>query len=126
MTVNPTSAAAVTPLDEQAISRLRELDPDGRLRVLERILTTYETSLLRLTGQLVQARDRGDGHAVSEIAHTLKSSSASVGALAFARECAEVERLLRAGAEVDLGVRCDILLAEADRALAAVRAMLRA
>ena len=125
MTAQPSRPAAVEPLDEQAIARLRELDPQGRSGLIARILQTYEASLLRQMAKLVEARDRADAKAVGEIAHTLKSSSQSIGALAMARVCGEIERALREPAGVDATPQAERLLAEGDRALVAVRAMLR-
>jgi len=117
--------SAFEPLDEQAIARLRTLDPDGRLGVVNRILSTYETSLRRLLAELVEAGDRSSAKAVADIAHTLKSSSASVGAAGMAARCSDVEATLRGGDATRLPSHVADLLAEGDRALAAVRAMLR-
>jgi HPt (histidine-containing phosphotransfer) domain-containing protein len=116
---------APVSLDEQALARLRELDPDGRHGVLLRVMRTFESSLLRLLAQAVEARDRGDIAGLGSIAHTLKSSSASVGALALSAGCAEIEKAVRAGETADIGPRVENLLSEGERALVAVRAMLR-
>ena len=78
-------------LDDDAIRRLRELDPTGESRLLTRVFNAFETSLSRLLPQLVQARDAADASGVRLVAHTLKSSSATVGALELSRLCAEVE-----------------------------------
>ena len=87
---------APTPvLDEEALQRLRELDPGGRSHLLERVLRAFESSLLRLAPQLREARQRGDLQAVRHVAHTLKSSSASIGALRLSRLCAEIEAAVR-------------------------------
>ena len=112
-------------LDATALARLRELDPDGRHGVVMRVLAAFETSLARMLVQLAAQREDGDAGVVSGIAHTLKSSSASVGALALAQACAEVERRLRAGEPGDLGVDVARLVQEGELALAAVGAMLR-
>jgi len=126
MNAKPTSsAAAPLILDEKALAVLRELDPDGRHGVLLRVMRTFESSLLRLMTQTVEARDRGDLEAARHIAHTLKSSSASVGALALSACCGDVERMVRTGDTADIGARLENLLSEGERALAAVRAMLR-
>jgi HPt (histidine-containing phosphotransfer) domain-containing protein len=92
-------AALSDVLDEHALRRLAELDPDDRGGLLRRVLLTYEQSLRRLAGQFEQARLDSDAQGLRQVAHTLKSSSASVGALALARHCADVERGLRDGAE---------------------------
>ena len=59
------------------------------------------TTRLADLGTAVAARD---GEAVARIAHTLKSSSGSLGALALARVCDEIETRLRAGGGYDLAV----------------------
>jgi HPt (histidine-containing phosphotransfer) domain-containing protein len=126
MNAKPTPpAAAPLSLDEQALARLRELDPDGKHGVVLRVMRTFESSLLRLLTQAVEARDRGDLPAIGHIAHTLKSSSGSVGALALSACCADIERAVRNGETADLAPRLENLLSEGERALAAVRAMLR-
>lgn len=122
----PRQAAEATPLDAQALQRLRELDPDGRHGVVQRVLQTFETSLQRQLALAADARTRGDAQAVGNVAHMLKSSSASVGALAFAARCAEVERAVRGGTLLDLDAEVENLLTEGGRALAAVRAILNA
>jgi HPt (histidine-containing phosphotransfer) domain-containing protein len=53
---------------------------------------------------------------IRHVVHTLKSSSASIGALALARLCAEIESSIRAEAFATLPERLD----EMDRELAAV------
>jgi HPt (histidine-containing phosphotransfer) domain-containing protein len=112
-------------LDAAALARLRELDPEGRLGVVERVLKAFETSLSRMIGQLQAERAGGNAGVVAAVAHTLKSSSASVGALALSRACAEVERRLRNEEPGDLGTEIERLLGESHAALAAVKAMLR-
>ena len=121
------SAPGVPPvtLDATALARLRELDPDGRHGVVVRVLEAFETSLGRLLGQLREEPDAGDAAVVAGIAHTLKSSSASVGALALSARCAEIERRLREGADGDLQADVQRLLAEGEAALHAVGSMLR-
>ena len=121
------SAPGVPPvtLDATALARLRELDPDGRHGVVVRVLEAFETSLGRMLGQLRTELDAGDPAVVAGIAHTLKSSSASVGALALSARCAEIERRLREGADGDLQADVQRLLAEGEAALRAVGSMLR-
>ncbi len=113
------------PLDETALGRLRELDPDGRHGVLLRVLTAFETSLTRALGQLQEPQTGSDAKLVAGLAHTLKSSSASVGALALSAACAQVEARLRAGQTAALRDDVDLLLVHGRAALRAVGAMLR-
>lgn len=120
----PPPAAEAAVLDEQALGRLRELDPDGRHGVVQRVLQTFVTSLDKQLGLAAEARDRGDAVAVGNIAHMLKSSSASVGALTFSARCAALEKAVRSGTVTDLPAEVENLLTEGRRALAAVRAIL--
>ncbi|MDO9094014.1 MAG: Hpt domain-containing protein [Rubrivivax sp.] len=118
-------AGTVPSLDAQALGRLRELDPDGRQGVVPRVLAAFETSLARMLTQLQVEADDPDPAVVASIAHMLKSSSASVGALALASTCADVERRIRTG---DLScVQRDIgrLISDGEAAQQAVGAILR-
>jgi HPt (histidine-containing phosphotransfer) domain-containing protein len=90
------SAAQNCGLDDEALRRVRGLDPAGRGdQLLRRLLCVFEKSIDRMLIQLEQARAAADAKAVHMVAHTLKSSSAAVGALALSRQCALVEQLTR-------------------------------
>jgi len=108
-------------LDAAAMAELRALDPDGRAQLVKRVLSTYQGSLARLMAQLAQARTEQAWDQVSRVAHTLKSSSASIGALALSAACAEIERLLRAGEHAQALPVLDRFAAEAGRVEIAVR-----
>jgi HPt (histidine-containing phosphotransfer) domain-containing protein len=112
-------------LDERALAQLRALDPDGRHGVLQRVFGAFEASLLRLPSQLAGLSASTDAKALGDIAHTLKSSSASVGALGLARWCAQAEQAARAGELERLDVAVAGLRVESARVLGLVRAMLR-
>lgn len=109
-------------LDAQALSRLRELDPSGQGGLLQRVLGAYVVALDHALLQWAGARTAGDRGALRTVAHTLKSSSASVGALALSALCAEVEKALRDGPLEGLDDRLDAVAAEAARVLGALRA----
>lgn len=111
-------------LDEATLGRLRQLDPDGSRGFLVQVLKTYEASLQRHLGTLDEAAASGDVRRAGDVAHTLKSSSGSIGALDFAQCCAAVERLARAGDAAALGAPLALMRSEAARVLLAVRAML--
>jgi HPt (histidine-containing phosphotransfer) domain-containing protein len=113
------------PLDAQALDRLRELDPDGRQGVVQRVLAAYDTSLTRMVVQLRLQAEAPDADVVAGIAHTLKSSSASVGALALSRACAELEARLRGGEVADLSHDIDRIVALIEAAQRAAAAILR-
>lgn len=113
-------------LDEVALGKLRELDPEGRAGILVRVLRTYETSLQRTLVALAEAGQGPDVIEVRRHAHTLKSSSASVGALALAALCAEAEALARDSNVAGLPRVLQSLQDEGRRVTAAVQAMLQA
>jgi histidine phosphotransfer protein HptB len=128
-TPSPTAVPAIPAdrprLDEAALARLRELDPDGRHGVVQRVMVAFTTSLSRTLEQLRAEPMPPRADVLRTIAHTLKSSSASVGALELSAACAEIERRLREGVAVDLDADRARLEAECARALQAVEAMLR-
>lgn len=112
-------------LDAQALARLRELDPDGRMGVLNRVLVAFESSLQRMIGQLELQGHPGEATVVANMAHTLKSSSASVGALQLSKACAEIESKLRKGDTSALQLDISRLISEGRAAQVAVAAILR-
>jgi HPt (histidine-containing phosphotransfer) domain-containing protein len=112
-------------LDATALARLRELDPDGRHGVLQRVLTAFETSLVRMHAQVSAELPTPDAEVLKSVSHTLKASSAAVGALSLAKCCGDLERGLREGTVADLPFEVRRLLAETEAALGAVGDMLR-
>lgn len=119
------SDARVTTLDADALQRLRDLDPKGKNRLLERVLGAFETSAVRLSKQLVEARRSNDMDSVRLVAHTLKSSSASIGALVLSRLCAEIETQVRTGALAGLDDRLDAVDLELEAVLQTVSPLLK-
>jgi len=112
-------------LDAQALLQLRELDPSGENRVMERVLRAFESSLSSLLAQAETAQLQDDRDTIRHVAHTLKSSSASVGALELSRRCAATETLLREQTDADLFPHVRGMRSEGQRVLVAVQAALR-
>jgi HPt (histidine-containing phosphotransfer) domain-containing protein len=81
--------------DEQALQRLEALDPSGQNHLLVRVMKAFEVSLQRMSTQLVTALAERDLAGMRHVVHTLKSSSASVGALRLSQLCLDVETGLR-------------------------------
>ncbi len=90
-------ASRAVVLDMATIERIRQMERRGATRLLERLISTYRTTAIRLLADGVAALGRDDGTALRQAAHTLKSSSANVGALELARLCSETELLARGG-----------------------------
>ncbi|MCO5123131.1 MAG: Hpt domain-containing protein [Rhizobacter sp.] len=84
-------------LDPEALARLRELDPEGQSKLLSRVAGAFGTSVARLLPQLKTALEARDMAAIRHVAHTLKSSSASIGAVKLSRLCADIESMSREG-----------------------------
>ena len=113
-----------TVLDAAALAALAQLDPNGANRLMQRVLTTYRSSMARLLAQLAQARAKPDPTTQRLVAHTLKSSSASVGALLLSRLCSDAEKALRDGRLDEVPGLFDQLVAEPARVDAAVLQLL--
>jgi len=112
------------PLDADALARLRELDPGDANGLLDRVIAAYLNSLDRLLPELNAARGPGGTlDTVRQVAHTLKSSSASLGALKLSRHCAEVETLARNGQTERIEAEIDAMLEELGRARVALSAL---
>jgi HPt (histidine-containing phosphotransfer) domain-containing protein len=82
-------------LDTASLDQLRQLDPTGGSGFVARVLGTYVRSLERHEAEARQAWQARQWDALSRTAHTLKSASASVGALVFSGLCADVETHIR-------------------------------
>jgi CheY-like chemotaxis protein/HPt (histidine-containing phosphotransfer) domain-containing protein len=86
---------AATLLDRTVLARMRE--DLGDAAVVAEIVDMFFADAPRVLDQWRRAIATGDGDAARRAAHTLKGTSASVGAVALARCCADAEALLRAG-----------------------------
>jgi len=120
------AAFAEPVIDPEAIARLRELDPSGQQGVVQRVLRAYETSLARHLGDIAGARDGGDLDRLMRAVHTLKSSSAAVGALAFSQRCADIEQAAREAQSMPEATEIEAVLRQGQVVLAAIGAMLAA
>lgn len=119
------SNASWPVLDPQALAHVCELDPTGRNRLLERVLQAFEASSVRLRPQLEAAHAAGDRAGMRFVAHTLKSSSASVGALGLSQVCSEFEAAIRLNTEDDLQSQFSAMTSALDAALQAIAQILR-
>lgn len=82
-------------LDPSSLDQLRQLDPTGGSGFVVRVLGTYIRSLERHEAEARQAHSAGQWDVLARTAHTLKSASASVGALTFSQICADIEGHIR-------------------------------
>jgi CheY-like chemotaxis protein len=112
--------------DELAVQRLVELDPSGRNHLLERVTKMFANSVDKYIGQLEDAWGAQDLKTVRDVAHTMKSSSANLGALKLSHCCVEIETVIREQTGDDLGPLINALREEAARVIQALPLLLEA
>lgn len=88
---------ATITLDPQAIEALRALQMPGRPPILLRVIDLFQASATTLIADLENALDNSDLAAVTLAAHTLKSSSANLGATALSAQSKIIEQHGRNG-----------------------------
>ncbi|GLU35408.1 PAS domain S-box protein [Trinickia caryophylli] len=86
-------AAPTTAVDLDVLKGIVGDDPE----VVRELLADYQQSVGRLAAELRVHCDAGRGREAGAIAHKLKSSSRSVGAMALGDLCAELENAGKAG-----------------------------
>ncbi len=73
----------------------------GRIALYQALLRLYSQHNAGFGSQVRAALDRGDRAAAERIAHTLKGSSAQIGAIGIEQHAAELESALRAQAPAE-------------------------
>jgi HPt (histidine-containing phosphotransfer) domain-containing protein len=102
------------------LDQLREdLGSDAALR--EVIMEFLDKSPATLAA-LRDAAARGDASGIRGSAHTIKGTSATLGALTLSDQCAELERLSRAGSVVEAAARVAAIEASYIAVTAALKA----
>ena len=84
------------PIDPAALAELLET-VGGDRDFLAELVETYRADCPLLLAELGAAVAGGDAPAARRAAHTLKSTSASMGALGLAAQCREIEAAAAAG-----------------------------
>lgn len=80
-------------IELRQLDQLRELDPSGSLGLARQIIRVYLESSGKGIGQIEQAIDKGDSEGLRSAAHSLKSSSANVGATTLSGLFKQLEEL---------------------------------
>ncbi len=80
-------------LDETVLANIRALQRPGKPDILQKIVDHYLASAPQLLRQVREAIEQGDAAALRMAAHTLKSSSANLGARTLAAYCQELETM---------------------------------
>ena len=119
-----TAATGLDVLDAGALERLRELDPNNENRLMERVVNAFETSVGRLMPQLQDALLANELAGIRHVSHTLKSSSASIGAVKLSKMCSEIESMARQNQSDGMTERVVLLQAEVEIVRVALQRML--
>ncbi len=114
------SDPSATSLDRKALDNIRALQQEGAPDILDKIIGLYFDNTPKLLQSLEEALAEGDAEALSNAAHTLKSSSANLGAAKLAAACEALETQARANDLDDAQTR----LVEIEQAFQAVRPLL--
>ncbi|WP_141758678.1 response regulator, partial [Duganella sp. HH105] len=118
----PAATAFGGEINRQALDNIRALSASNGDALLERVLQAYLDDTPSHLRALQQAIATGNTVQLRKAAHSLKSSSANVGATALAQHSKEMEQLGRN----DTTAGAAILLAEMERSFQAVRQALGA
>jgi HPt (histidine-containing phosphotransfer) domain-containing protein len=111
-------------LDTDTLQQLAQLDPSGHQNLMRRVLLTYEQALEKAQADLREAMASNDLRAVGRVVHTLRSSSASVGALGFSANCRAAELAIRDGCLEGMAPRLQSLEQESREVIVAIRRLL--
>ncbi len=90
-------AMDLTTIDWSRIEQLRALQKPGRPDVVRQLVTTYLANSRGLIASLDQALAEGNADVSVRAAHSLKSTTAAIGADALAQLAAQMEGDLRRG-----------------------------
>lgn len=92
-----------SPVDRTVLDGIRALEGDDNRGLLERIIGLYLTDAPRLMEGILSSAEKGDMESLLRAVHTLKSSSANVGATGLSELCRKLEGMARAGKPVASG-----------------------
>jgi PAS domain S-box-containing protein len=87
----PDAGAGEPILDERVLQDILAMERNGARDLLRRLVTTYAQSSAVLIENAQKAFAAQDAAGVAQALHTLKSSSANLGAMNFSRACARIE-----------------------------------
>jgi CheY-like chemotaxis protein len=119
--VAPVGGDGADPIDAAAWEELEQAMGDGAAAVFQELIDLYLDDAMRLVSAVVMAHQHQDPAAMISAAHSLRSPSASLGALRLATLCGQVEESLRSDSQAWPQDRIDQLLVEAGRVTEALR-----
>jgi len=111
-------------IDPAALGALRALGRDGSTGVMQRVIGHYLSQSSGFFEQMRKAIACGDADTLRVSAHTLKSSSATVGALRLSKICQELETLGRSHTVEGAAAHLDAAAAEYEKVARALETTL--
>lgn len=111
----------IVNIDQESLDRVRQMQREGQPDILTRLIDVYLNSSPDLVEKLSIANDQNDLAAIELAAHTLKSSSANLGALEFSALCGEAEAAARAGGSDTLSAQCQTIISNFETVCEALR-----
>ena len=113
------------PLDQKALDEIRTLEANGVAGLFDNIINIYLESSPELVAALRSAVEKRDASGLHAAAHSLKSTSASLGARYLASLCRELEAKGRSEDVESAAPVLDELMIEFERVTAALGRELR-
>jgi len=110
--------APATEIDAKSLEEIRALQRSGTPDLLEKIVDRFLKDAPRLVQSMREAAATANADALRRAAHTLKSNSATLGAIRLAQYCREIESRAKSGRLADAGQW--LSLAESELALVRV------
>jgi HPt (histidine-containing phosphotransfer) domain-containing protein len=111
---------ATLAIDVKALDNIRALQQPGAPDLLERVIALYLHDVPILVQSMREAIAAGDSVVLQRAAHTLKSTSATLGALQLAQLCNEMEVRARDTDVGDAGQWIDLIERECERVCASL------
>lgn len=108
-------------IDQESLDRVRQMQREGQPDILTKLIDVYLASSPELIEKLQAALKENDLAAIELNVHTLKSSSANLGALDYSALCAEAEQAAREGGSATLEAQCQEIISKFDSICEALR-----
>ena len=97
LTTSDVAQDQTSPINPAVLDGIRALENNGSKGLFGKVLSLYLSDSPKLVEGILSAVEEGDGESLRRAAHTLKSSSANVGATDLLELCRKVEEMARAG-----------------------------
>lgn len=115
-----TSPSSQAPLDAARLEKLLELQKATGRDLLTQVIELYLDDAPSRLGQIRRALSEGDAAQAEQLAHSIKGSSANIGAQVVVALAAEIEQDFAGGVLGRIDEKLDRLESEIDRACQAL------